>query len=127
MQEFYINKGSVNPILRMELINDGRYDFSKFWNVLQDATITFTMTNVATGVMKVANAPASIRLNENGGCEEEYIICYNWTHRDTRESGIFRGQFNIKFNGDLTQNGVIYPTGNIIVPIREELYIYIRD
>ena len=29
MQEFYINQGSVNPTLRMELINDGRYDYKK--------------------------------------------------------------------------------------------------
>ena len=27
MQEFIINKGSTNPSLEMELINDGRYDF----------------------------------------------------------------------------------------------------
>ena len=26
-QEFYINSGSILPVLRMELINDGRYDY----------------------------------------------------------------------------------------------------
>ena len=29
MQEFYINKNSLNPVLRMELINNGCYDFNK--------------------------------------------------------------------------------------------------
>ena len=29
MQEFFINKHSINPVLRMELICDGRYDYKK--------------------------------------------------------------------------------------------------
>lgn len=30
-QEFYINKNSVLPRLRMELINDGRHNFNFFF------------------------------------------------------------------------------------------------
>ena len=47
-QQFTINKDSILPILRMELIYDGRHDFNKFWDAIQDADITFTMTNVDT-------------------------------------------------------------------------------
>lgn len=125
MQEFYINKGSKLPILRMELIDDGRHDFNKFYEAIQDANITFTMTNVDTGVIKIAKEPAYIQLRENDGCVEEYVICYNWRERDTKEKGAFKGEFNISFNGNISSPEVSYPIGNLIMPIREELIIYI--
>ena len=45
MQEFFINKDSINPVLEMELIYDGRYDFEKSLinDALQDSIITFSM------------------------------------------------------------------------------------
>lgn len=127
MQEFYINKNSILPCLRLELIQDGRHDFNKFFEALQDSSITFTMTDVATGAVKIANAKATIQPKEHNNCVEEYIIQYNWRERDTKQPGTYRGQFNIKFNGNLSSDGVHYPLGNLIVPIREELYIYIMD
>lgn len=126
MQEFYINKGSLLPSLRVELIDDGRHDFAKFFDAIQNSEITFTMTDYDTGVIKIANAPATIRLRENNGCVEQYVICYDWKERDVRKSGTFKGQFNIKLLPDLTSEGVTYPHGNLIVPIREDLMIYIR-
>ena len=49
MQEFFIMKGSVNPVLEMELINDGRYDFQKSLlnDALQDGVVTFNMNSYA--------------------------------------------------------------------------------
>lgn len=126
MQEFYINKGSLLPSLRVELIDDGRHDFAKFFDAIQNSEITFTMTDYDTGVIKIANAPATIRLRENNGCVEQYVICYDWKERDVRKAGTFKGQFNIKLLPDLTSEGVTYPHGNLIVPIREDLMIYIR-
>jgi hypothetical protein len=41
--EFFINKNSTLPKLKMELINDGRNDFRNFYEKIQNATITFTM------------------------------------------------------------------------------------
>ena len=45
-QYFYINSNSVNPTLRVELVNDAKYDWFKstsFNEAIQNATITFTM------------------------------------------------------------------------------------
>ena len=126
MQNFYINQHSELPTLRMELILDGRHDFWKFHNAIQDATISFTMINVDTNVMKIANAPAYIKRRETLGCEEQYVICYDWKKRDTKEIGEYEGIFTIHFNGNLTQEGVDYPQGDLIVPIREKLRITIR-
>ena len=64
MQNFIINQHSTLPTLRMELIYDGRSDFNKFWDSIQDSTITFTMTNIDTNVIKIANAPCYIKKKE---------------------------------------------------------------
>ena len=37
--EFHINKNSTLPVLKLELINDGRNDFRKFNDKIQNATI----------------------------------------------------------------------------------------
>ena len=44
MQEFFIRQGANYPALRMELIEDGRYDFhkAKINNALQDSDVVFT-------------------------------------------------------------------------------------
>lgn len=127
-QEFYIIRGSINPVLRVEIIRDGRYDFKKtlFNNVIQDSVVTFSMRNTESGLLKIAKAPAEIVEAGNEGCEERYIIEYKWKERDVKEPGIYIGWFEIKFNGDITEDGVIYPTGNLKMPIEEEIIIYIR-
>lgn len=128
MQEFYIRKGSLNPVLRMELFQDGRYDFKRSLidNALQDAVVTFTMVDSETGLLKIAEAPAEIVIAKPEGCEERFLLQYKWTERDVKKEGIFNGWFEIKFNGNLTENGVEYPKGNLKVPIQDDLVIFIK-
>lgn len=126
MQQFIINQYSTLPTLRMELIYDGRSDFNKFWDAIQDSTITFSMTNVDTNVMKIANAPCYIKRKEGNGCVTEYVICYDWKERDTKECGTYEGVFTISFHGNLIGETTSYPKGDLIVPIREKLLITIQ-
>ena len=129
MMEFIIKKGSVNPVLRMELIKDGRYDFKKAMidNAIQDSVVKFYMKDVETGLLKVAKADADIVLAQEEGCEERYILQYKWKERDTKKEGIYEGWFEINFNGNLKEEGVDYPSGKMIVPIQEKLQIIILD
>ena len=129
MMEFIIKKGSVNPVLRMELIKDGRYDFKKAMidNDIQDSVVKFYMKDVETGLLKVAKADADIVLAQEEGCEEKYILQYKWKERDTKKEGIYEGWFEIDFNGNLKEEGVDYPSGKMIVPIQEKLQIVILD
>lgn len=129
MQEFFITKGSTLPLLRMELLNDGRRNFRKFYNAIQDATVTFTMVNKETGIKKVANAPAYVipRDKDESGCKDEYLIEYRWKERDTREPGSYIAHFRIHFNGNVMQDGKSYPQGDLVVPITEELQITVID
>ena len=129
MMEFIIKKGSVNPVLRMELIKDGRYDFKKSMidNAIQDSVVKFYMKDVETNLLKVAKADADIVLAKEEGCEEKYILQYKWKERDTKKEGIYEGWFEINFNGNLKEEGVDYPSGKMIVPIQEKLQIIILD
>ena len=128
-QEFFIRKGSVNPVLRMELIKDGRYDFKKAMidNAIQDSVVKFYMKDTETDLLKVAKADADIVLAQEEGCEEKYILQYKWKERDTKKEGIYEGWFEIDFNGNLKEDGVDYPSGKMRVPIQEKLQIIILE
>ena len=126
-QYFFLTKNSTLPNLRMEVINDGRNDFRKAYLALQAATVTFTMTNMETGVKKIANAKAYVVEKEDTGCEEAYVIEYRWNKRDTDTSGNYIGQFKIKFDDNISIDGMTFPQGELIAPIAEDLIITISD
>ena len=49
------NNGKVLPILTMILIHDGRHDFHKFHEMIQNADISFSMSDIETVVNKIVN------------------------------------------------------------------------
>lgn len=127
-QYWTINKNATLPKLRIELIQDGKTDFHKFYIALQAAdSVSFTMINLETGIKKIAKAPAEIVYDENSGCEERYFLQYSWKKRDTNEAGTFIGHFHINFNDQVIADGMVIPKGELIVPIEEDLLINIKD
>lgn len=129
MQYFYINKNATLPSLRLELINDGKYDYLKssyFYNAIQNADITFSMWD-EDGILKISNSPCNIILSEDKTCINNYIIEYKWKERDTKKSGQFKGKIKISFKNDIYEDGVIYEKGDLISPIYEDLIIFIKD
>lgn len=118
-QEFYINKDATLPLLKMELINNGRYDFNHFHELIQNSTISFTMVNSETGISKILNNSENILLQSKDGCNEEYYICYRWSERDTKIKGKYIGKFTIIFGDEVGG-------GKLIVPIEDELVIYVQ-
>jgi hypothetical protein len=117
--EFSINKGATLNVLKMELINDGRNDFQKFHEKVQNANIYFTMTDVITGVKRIAKKPTTIEQVEPTNCVgDEFYLIYQFTERDTAVGGRYVGQFEIEFLDD---------SGTLIVPIKETLMINILN
>lgn len=120
--EFFINKNSTLPHLKVELINDGRNDFRMFYEKIQNATIQFNMYDVNTNLKRIAKSDADIELKcENcdiGGDAPEYYIVYKWVARDTTKPGKYIGEFIITF---------LDGTGTLIAPIRNELFINVLD
>jgi hypothetical protein len=127
MKQFVINKNSTLPYLEIEPIHDGRHTYKKLYLAIQAATVTFTMTNMESGIKKIANAPCYIVPIDGEACEEKYKIQYRWNTRDTSESGVYIGQFKIRFDNDITIDGMTFPKGDLIVPIAEELQLVIND
>jgi hypothetical protein len=75
------------------------------------------MVEEGTGIPKIVSAPAEIvGLILPEGAPTEYYIYFKFTERDTNTPGRYVGQFLIKND-----------EGNLILPIREELYINIQD
>ena len=128
-QEFFVRQGTNYPALRMELIEDGRYDFhkAKINNALQDSDVVFSMKDIETGILKVSKAKAVIKNADTEGCEDKYVVEYDWQTRDTAKPGIYEGWFDINFKGDVVEAGVDYPSaGKLRIPVTEDLLIYIR-
>ena len=120
--EFFINQHSTLPKLKMELINDGRNDFRKFYEKIQNATITFTMHDVGTKVKRISCSQADIEMSIANDCENTetptYYITFQFTENQTKKSGRYNGYFNITF---------LDGTGTLIAPIRDELFINVLD
>jgi hypothetical protein len=126
MQQFNINKDSTLPYLEIEPICDGRHTFKKLYDAIQSATVTFTMTNLDTNIKKIANAPAYIVEYDDDSCEDKFVIQYRWNKRDTNEKGRYTAFFKIKFENDFTIGDDFYPSGDLIVPIQEEIIVNVQ-
>lgn len=118
--EFYINKNSTLPKLKLELIKDGRNDFKKFHDKIQNAIITFSMSDAITGVKKIACSEASIEevIPENNCVCDEFYLVYQFTSKQTSKAGRYIGKFEIEF---------LDGSGTLIVPIKDTLYINVLD
>jgi len=117
--EFFINKNATLPVLKLELIQDGRNDFNKFYDLIQNADIYFTMTDVITGVKRIAKKPTGVQQVIPESCVgEEYYLIYHFTERDTAIAGRYAAQFTIDF---------LDGSGTLVVPIREELFVNVLD
>lgn len=125
---FFICSNSVLPRLRVELAYDGRFEFMKtshFYAAIQNADVTFSMWD-EHDVLKIADAPCKIILTDQDSCDERYIIEYAWNKRDTKIPGQYKGRFTITFKDDLYQQGCEYDGGDLIIPIYEDLTIFIK-
>lgn len=118
--EFFINKGATLNVLKMELIQDGRNDFQKFFEKIQNANIFFTMTDIITGVKKIAKKKAATQLvlPQSDCTGEEYYLTYQFSSKETNVASRYVGKFEIEF---------LDGTGTLIVPIREELFINVLE
>ena len=123
---FSIRQNSTLPILKMKVFRDGRNDFRRFEELIENCVATFAMKDEKTGVYKVANKEAKVVLenpcDENGN--KHYIVIYQFNKDDTDKPGVFLGEFKLTLF-DLADPLTVY--GELIAPIQEDLYIHILD
>lgn len=114
--EFFIKQNATLPVLKMQVVKDGRAGYLELMESLPVSTIFFTMINEETGIPKIVSAPCEIvNLLLPEGATPEYYIYFKFNARDTNTPGRYVGQFLI--NND---------EGQLILPLREELYINIQ-
>jgi hypothetical protein len=116
--DYFIKQNATSPILVMKVIKDGRNDFNKLHEMLDNSCITFAMMNDDCSSYKIAHKNAGYIKQEtiHPDTPDEFVLFYRWVVGDTSTPGRYRGEFRIKF----------YETNEeLIVPIREELYINI--
>jgi len=115
--EFFIKQNATLPVLKMQIVKDGRSDYVVFMDQLEVSTIYFSMINTANGIPKVVSAPANIveKTFAELGTPVEYYVYFQFTSTMTNTPGRYIGQFLIKND-----------EGNLILPIREELYINVQ-
>jgi hypothetical protein len=116
--DFIINKNATLPIMKLDVIQDGRNDISKIYEMIQNSNIFFSMSELETGVKIIGKKSALILPKESACGNDEYYIGYQFSEKETKKPGIYVGQFIIEF---------LDGSGKLIVPIREELYIHILD
>ena len=79
------------------------------------------MKDTETGIPKILNKSGGIvsKTPTSVNSDVEYYVYYKWQPNDVKKEGRFEGQFIIYFH---EQN-----CSELIVPIRENLYINISD
>lgn len=116
--EFFIKKNATLPLLKMQVVKDGRSDYNYFMDMIEVSSLFFSMVNIETGITKILTKPAGFveKVIVNPDADPEYYIYYQFTNLDTNVVGRYEGQFMLK-NDD----------GVLILPIREKLFINVSE
>ena len=116
--EFFIKKNATLPVLKMQVVKDGRSDYNNFMDLIETSSIIFSMVDVETGIPKIVSKKAGFvsKIFVEPNTPTDYYIYYSFTKKDTNKVGRYEGQFMLKNE-----------QGDLIVPIREQLFITVQD
>jgi hypothetical protein len=116
--EFFINKNADLPLLKMQVVKDGRVDFDEMTNLIENSVIYFSMKNNLTGSYKILNSIGGFveKTFVEPNAKVEYYIYYKFSTTDTSEAGRYEGEFMLRSD-----------YGTLLLPIREKLFITIND
>ena len=116
--EFFIKKNATLPILKLQVVKDGRSDYNSFMDMIENSAIFFSMTNVENGIPKISTNTAGFveKVLMDPNADPEYYIYYQFKPQDTNKVARYEGQFLLR-NSD----------GVLILPIREQLFINVQE
>jgi hypothetical protein len=116
--EFYIKKNATLPIIKLQVVKNGRNEYNNFMELIEVSSLFFSMVDIETGIPKITSRPAGFveKTSIEPNADPEYYLYYQFTNRDTSKVGRYEAQFMLR-NSD----------GVLILPIREKLYINVQD
>jgi len=123
---FFIKKDSVLPELKYPLIQRIREKYNISDEMLDNVAVTFSMIDADTGIYYIANAPASLIINNdrvNSPSEEKYTLSYKFKQSQTAKTGRYLGEFVIDFMFYENSDGC----GKLKLPIDRYINIIISD
>ena len=116
--DFFIQKNSNLPIIKMQVVKDGKTSLDDFSSIIENSLIYFSMKNISNGETVIMNKKGGFvektKVEENA--KIEYYVYYRFSKQDTKKSGRYVGEFKL-INND----------GVYILPIQENLYINILE
>lgn len=118
---FYIKQNSSSPKLVVEFETSGYVNFIEkdFYKRLQNASITFSMQDQSKCYYTIKCKTAELIEIEDcidKDCSPKFVIAYTFSQKETKKTGVYVGEFSIKFN----DNGEI-----LRLPIKRELIVNI--
>jgi hypothetical protein len=116
--EFFIKKNATLPVLKINVIKDGRSDYDRSMRFLQQTDIFFSMVNTATGIPKITSRPAGVieQSQLSASADTLYFVYYQFTPFDTKDIGRYKAQFLIRNE-----------TGVLNLPLNQEIFINVTD
>lgn len=111
MINFYVRKNSTLPVLRIELLLDGRNLYNISNDIITGSTIYFSMVDKSTNILKVGKSLCTIT-NESG----KLFITYKFSGKSLSSVGEFIGEFFITDSKGLE-----------VIPITEKINIIVLD
>jgi len=116
--EFNIKKNATLPLIKMQVVDDGRVETDSFMSFIESSSIYFSMIDVETGSYKIHLEPAGFveKTQIEPNAKIEYYIYYRFPKKYTNKVGRYEGEFVLKNE-----------QGTLILPIREKLYINIFE
>jgi len=116
--EFFIKKGATLPILKINVIKDGRSDYNRSMKFLSETDVFFSMVDTQTNIPRITTRPAGLmsKIAPLTASTSDYYVYYQFTPFDTKKVGRYKGQF-------LFRN----ETGILVLPLSEEVYINVTD
>ena len=116
--EFFIKKGATLPLLKINVIKDGRSDYNRSMKFLSETDVFFSMVDTETNIPRITTRPAGLmsKVAPLTASTSDYYVYYQFTPFDTKKVGRYKGQF--LFRDD---------TGILVLPLNEEIYINVTD
>jgi hypothetical protein len=116
--EFFIKKGATLPVLKINVIKDGRSDYNRSMKFLSETDVFFSMVDTQTNIPRITTRPAGLmsKIAPLSASTSDYYVYYQFTPFDTKKVGRYKGQF--LFRDD---------TGILVLPLNEEIYINVTD
>jgi hypothetical protein len=116
--EFFIGKNSNLPILKMQVIKDGKHDIDTMLSLIESSILYFSMKDTNTGVYRILNSSAGFveKTFLEPNSDIEYYLYYKFSKNDTYKVGRYEGEFLLKSE-----------EGTLLLPIREKLFINITE